>query len=83
MSEHLERLVAMISCQLWDHFQVDTIFGNLQRPSTGRIGYFTYFNFSYFHMKPKYQTKKYQTSSSNLTNKWSLLLKENMLRNCH
>ena len=58
MSQHLETLVAMISCQIWDHFQVDTIFGNLQRPSTGRIGYyFTYFKFSYFYMKPKYQTK--------------------------
>ena len=58
MSQHLETLVAMISCQIWDHFQVDTIFGNLQRPSIGRIGYyFTYFKFSYFYMKPKYQTK--------------------------
>ena len=48
----------MISCLLWDHFQVDTIFGNLQRPSAGRIVYyFTYFKFSYFYMKPKYQTK--------------------------
>ena len=58
MSQHLETLVAMISCQLWDHFQVDTTFGNLQRPSTGRIGYFfPYFKFIYFYMKSKYQTK--------------------------